>query len=175
MLKENSKGRLLNSFYIIFISFGEAIVPDNSWLLKFASNLRHKNLLEIINITGELSCFVQELHSQVTFFYNLWSILLQVRSLLLLLMSRWRNRVVIGLTQEWHNSFIPDDEVAAKEARLSSITTVRKPLVILLYPDITAESEGDINKKRKRLDLRSTMSSPRSGILSLIRFNSGQD
>ena len=34
---------------------------------------------------------------------------------------------------------------------MASITTVRKPLVIALYPDITAE-EGDIdtNKKGKR-------------------------
>ena len=34
-------------------------------------------------------------------------------------------------------NIIPDDEIAA-----------RKPLVIVLYPDITAE-EGDTNKNRK--------------------------
>ena len=30
-------------------------------------------------------------------------------------------------------------------------------------------------KTRRELDLSSTMSSPRTGVLSLIRFNSGQD
>lgn len=46
---------------------------------------------------------------------------------------------------------VEEDEVAAKEARLSSITTVRKPLVNVLYPDIvTAADEGDTNKKGKR-------------------------
>ena len=33
---------------------------------------------------------------------------------------------------------------------------------------------GNLENKDK-LDLRSTMSSPRTGVLSLIRFNSGQD
>ena len=46
--------------------------------------------------------------------------------------------------------FFLDDEVSAKEARLSSITTVRKPLVSVLYPDIQTQEEGDANKKGKR-------------------------
>ena len=34
---------------------------------------------------------------------------------------------------------------------MASITTVKKPLVTVLYPDITAEAEeGDTNKKGKR-------------------------
>ena len=36
-------------------------------------------------------------------------------------------------------------------------------------------SRGSAWQDKKELDLRSTMSSPRTGILSLIRFNSGQD
>ena len=39
-----------------------------------------------------------------------------------------------------------------------------------LYQVLTA-----MNKLQIKLDLRSTMSSPRTGILSLIRFNPGQD
>ena len=34
---------------------------------------------------------------------------------------------------------------------------------------------GDLVSLYSRLDLRSTMSSPRTGIFSLIRFNSGKD
>ena len=45
--------------------------------------------------------------------------------------------------------FILEDEEAAKEARLASITSVRKPLVSVLYPDINI-SDSDAKKKGKR-------------------------
>ena len=46
--------------------------------------------------------------------------------------------------------FILEDEEAAKEARLASITSVAKPLVSVLYPDINITSDSDAKKKGKR-------------------------
>ncbi len=47
---------------------------------------------------------------------------------------------------------------------------------ITVYPYTTTESKlGETKNNKGKLDLRSIMSSPRTGILSLIRFNSGQD
>ena len=39
----------------------------------------------------------------------------------------------------------------------------------------TLHGESDVSEIIEKLDLRSIKSSPRTGILSLIRFNSGQD
>ena len=76
-----------------------------------------------------------------------------------------------------------------------------QPMTLILHPDIETdifrlEVEGEMHfdeteitqclcsnclfiesttTMKDRLDLHSTMSSPRTGVLSLIRFNSGQD
>ena len=65
-------------------------------------------------------------------------------------------------------------DLGGENSRLQRFSAVAAKIVILDVIGFNLDKKL-ISALEVKLDLRSTMSSPRTGILSLIRFNSGQN